>query len=261
MVHDRDPVAERLGLVHVVRGQHDGAAGVVERRAAGPRGCAGPAGRARRSARRGRPPRGRAPARRRSTAAAPGRRRASRRGCRPCRSRPTRSSHSSAPVAAGRRTATANVWICSRAVSRSKNAEACSCTPIRGSSRGLRGQGGSPSSRDGARVRPAQPLDHLQRRGLAGAVGAEDAEELALGRPSKADAVDRPELAVGLGEVDHLDGCSHGATTLTAACATPSAGPSPYGSAPPTRRAAARRPWRAPARRARTPRAPTARTR
>jgi hypothetical protein len=32
-----------------------------------------------------------------------------------------------------------------------------------------------------AAVRPAQPLDELQRRGLAGAVRAEDAEELAVG--------------------------------------------------------------------------------
>jgi hypothetical protein len=41
----------------------------------------------------------------------------------------------------------AKVWICSRAVSRSKNEEACSCTPIRGSSDRLRGQGDSPSTR------------------------------------------------------------------------------------------------------------------
>ena len=94
--------------------------------------------------------------------------------------RPTRSSHSSAR-AAGTPYSAAKVRICSRAVSRSKNADACSCTPIRGSSRGLRGHGALAQQPDRARVGPAQALDHLQRGGLAGAVGAEDAEELPLG--------------------------------------------------------------------------------
>ena len=38
------------------------------------------------------------------------------------------------------------MWICSRAVSRSKNDDACSCTPMRGSSAALRGHTGSPST-------------------------------------------------------------------------------------------------------------------
>ena len=36
--------------------------------------------------------------------------------------------------------------ICSRAVSRSKKLDACSCTPMRGSSLGLRGHGDSPKT-------------------------------------------------------------------------------------------------------------------
>ena len=95
--------------------------------------------------------------------------------------------------------------ICSRAVSRSKNADACSCTPIRGSSRGLRGHGGSPSSRTVAGVGPAQPLDHLQRRGLAGAVGPEDAEELPAARPSKLTPSTARQLPVASCEVGDLD--------------------------------------------------------
>jgi hypothetical protein len=42
-----------------------------------------------------------------------------------------------------------------------------------------------------AGVGPAQPLDGLQQRGLAGAVGAEDADELALGH-LQAHSVDGP---------------------------------------------------------------------
>ena len=98
------------------------------------------------------------------------------------------------------------MWICSRAVSRSKNDEAWSCTPIRGSSRRLRGHGDWPSTRDRAGVRLAQALDHLQRRRLAGAVGPEDAEELPLG-DLEVDPVDRLELPVGHREVAHLDRC------------------------------------------------------
>ena len=122
VVHDRDPVAQRLGLVHVVRGQHDRAAAVVEPGRAGPTGCAAPAGPGRRSARRGTPPPGRAPARRRSTAAAPARRRGPRPACPPCRPGPP--APASRPRGRpARRTGAAKVRICSRAVSRSKNAE------------------------------------------------------------------------------------------------------------------------------------------
>jgi hypothetical protein len=57
--------------------------------------------------------------------------------------RPTTSSISSARRA-GIPYSEANVASCSLAVSRSKNEDACSCTPIRGSSAGFRGQAGMP---------------------------------------------------------------------------------------------------------------------
>src|SRR2546421_2865700 len=56
----------------------------------------------------------------------------------------TTSSISSA-LAGGTPYSAANVRICSRAVSRSKNEDACSCTPIRGNSLALRGHGDRPS--------------------------------------------------------------------------------------------------------------------
>ena len=59
-----------------------------------------------------------------------------------------------------------------------------------------------------------QGAEHVDRRALAGAVGAEEAEHLAR-RDGKRHAADRVELAVGLDEVVDLDGGwemgSHGA--------------------------------------------------
>ena len=60
-------------------------------------------------------------------------------------SSPTRSSQSSAAFVPTPYSE-AKVWICSRAVSRSKNDDAWSCTPIRGSSAELRGQTDWPST-------------------------------------------------------------------------------------------------------------------
>ena len=56
---------------------------------------------------------------------------------------------------------------------------------------------------DLAAVGAPQPLDHLERRRLAGAVGPEDAEDLAA-LHAQGDAVDRHEVAVALGQA--LDG-------------------------------------------------------
>ena len=50
----------------------------------------------------------------------------------------------------------AQVRICSRAVSRSKKLDACNCTPMRGRSFGLRGQGDSPKT-------VTSPLSGLRR--------------------------------------------------------------------------------------------------
>ena len=57
---------------------------------------------------------------------------------------------------------------------------------------------------DRAARRPENAGDHAQRRRLPGAVGAEEAEQLAL-RHFEVDAVDRGEAAVPLGEVCELD--------------------------------------------------------
>ena len=73
------------------------------------------------------------------------------------------------------------MWICSRAVSRSKNDDAWSCTPIRGSSAALRGQTASPSTRTLPASGRRSPSIISSSGGLAGAVGSEDADELTLG--------------------------------------------------------------------------------
>ena len=77
----------------------------------------------------------------------------------------------------------AKVRICSRVVSRSKYAVVCSCTPIGGSSAELRGHGPLPEQPHLAAVGPAQPLDHLQRRGLPGAVRARGSRRTRPRRP------------------------------------------------------------------------------
>ena len=140
-----DPVAEHLRLVHVVRGEHHRATGLVQPGQQVPQ--VAPGLRVERCGRLveeddlgvvhqragDREP------------LASARRTAPRPGCRPCppgpRARATRR-----PGAAETPYSEAKVGICSRAVSRSKNDDACSCTPIRGSSAGLRGQGVSPST-------------------------------------------------------------------------------------------------------------------
>src|SRR5262249_61656497 len=58
---------------------------------------------------------------------------------------------------------------------------------------------------DAARVRHAQPLDHLNGSGLACAVGTEHTEDLAFGH-GKADAVHRLRLAVALAQILDHDG-------------------------------------------------------
>jgi hypothetical protein len=71
-------------------------------------------------------------------------------------------------------------------------------------------QGGVPGPRAGseeryrAAVGSSEPLDHLQRGGLAGAVGAEDPEALAVA-DLEADRVDDGPAVVALGESGHLD--------------------------------------------------------
>ncbi len=59
-----------------------------------------------------------------------------------------------------------------------------------------------------ARGRREQAAQHADGRGLAGAVRAEEAEDLALGHRER-HAVDRGEGAEALGELAELDGCRH----------------------------------------------------
>ena len=183
VVHDRYPVAERLRLVHVVRGEHHRAAlrslmaaQQVPQVAAGLRVQRPDVGSSRNTQVGAVHQRARD---RQPLRLAAGELLGA--GRRPCSVRPTTSSISSARLAPGRRSESANVRSCSRAVSRSKNDDACSCTPMRGSSAGFarprrlsRERVTSPPS--GSR----RPFDDLQGGGLARAVRAEDAEELAV---------------------------------------------------------------------------------
>ena len=66
------------------------------------------------------------------------------------------------------------------------------------------GHGVEPGDADRAGVGGAQALDHLQGRRLSGAVGAEDAEDLPLG-DEQVDAGDGGEAAVALDEAAGLD--------------------------------------------------------
>ena len=61
---------------------------------------------------------------------------------------------------------------------------------------------------DGSAVRRPDPLDHLQCRGLARAVGTQDAEALTPVDVER-DPVDRGELAVPLGQAANVDGRGH----------------------------------------------------
>jgi len=61
-----------------------------------------------------------------------------------------------------------------------------------------------PEQAHAATVGLAEPLDHLQRRGLGGAVGAEDPEELAL-LDGDRHPVDGDQVSVALGQVLHDD--------------------------------------------------------
>src|SRR5690606_24654265 len=64
-----------------------------------------------------------------------------------------------------------------------------------------------------ARVRLAQPFDDLQGGGLARAVRAENAEELALVDLER-DTVDGPYLAVALAQIGDHDGGGHGGDAI-----------------------------------------------
>ena len=98
----------------------------------------------------------------------------------------------------------AKVWICSRAVSRSKNDDAWSWTPIRGSSAELRGQTGWPSTVTVPESGRRSPSMVSRVVVLPAPLGP----RMPTNSPSadlEADAVDGAEVAVGHGEVDDLD--------------------------------------------------------
>ena len=62
-----------------------------------------------------------------------------------------------------------------------------------------------PATRPLPEARREQAVEHFDRRRLAGAVGAEEAEDLAR-RDGERDAVDGDEVVEALGELVHLDG-------------------------------------------------------
>ena len=172
VVDDVDPVGEPLGLVHVVRGQHDGHAVGAQLLEQLPGRTPGLRVHARRSARRRRPAR----AGRRSPspgrAAAAGRRRAGGTAC--ARSRRARAARRARRCRAGGRAARAMCRSISIARTPLQAPPSCSITPIRGSrSRAGRATGSSPSTRTVPCCGRAVALAGLERGGLAGAVGAE----------------------------------------------------------------------------------------
>ena len=189
VVHDRDPVAQRLGLVEVVRGEHHGATVGVDLRQQVPEVAA-----------RLRVERGgrlveehhlgvvdQGAGDRQPLQLAAGQLLGPGVGL---VVEPDRAEPFVGRARRRRRTSEAKVWICSRAVSRSKNDDACSWTPIRDSRPFVARPRTLPEQRDRAAVGGAQTFDDLQRRGLAGTVGPEDAEELP-GRDREAHPVDR----------------------------------------------------------------------
>jgi hypothetical protein len=54
------------------------------------------------------------------------------------------------------------------------------------------------------RIGLAEPFEHLDRRRLAGAVGAEQPEDLTAGDAER-DAIDRPDVAVALADITDPD--------------------------------------------------------
>ena len=174
VVDDVDLVGEPLGLVHVVRGQHDRDAVARAAPRPAPRWRGGPAGRGRRSARRGTPARAGRRRPSRARAAAAGRRRAAGTAC----GRTTPSPSRSTSVGDGqrvRRAATATCRSISTARTPDQAPPCCSITPIRGdAARGARAAGRARARGRVPRLRPPVALAGLERGGLAGAVGAED---------------------------------------------------------------------------------------
>ena len=186
---DRDAVAQLLGFVHRVRREQARSRRGRAGRGRAARWSPGRAGPCPRSARRGTRRRAGRSARTRATAAAPARPRAGAPACATVSRSPTASS-SSLGVDAGRRS-TRRRGAAARAASgpdrgrllaASRRCAAAARPPSR--------TGSSPSTRDAARVGRAVALEDLDRRRLARAVRAEQAEHLAR-RDVEGQAVDR----------------------------------------------------------------------
>ena len=197
-VDDDDPVGQPLGLVHEVGGEHDGDAVGAQLARRRPRRRAGPAGRGRRSARRGRPARGRP-----TTATARASRcrwppESRRTVVRACPVSPSRSSRS--PTGSGRACSAATCRSTSPARAPVGSPPSWSITPTLARSAASARHGSRPSTRTVPAVRTAQALAALHRRRLAGAVRAEDGRSP---RPTGAPN-DRPSTtataAVGLAQ-------------------------------------------------------------
>ena len=78
------------------------------------------------------------------------------------------------------------------------NAVVCSCTPRRARSAPGARAGSRPSTDTDPDDAVRRPFEDLDERGLAGAVGAEQADDLSGGRDREIDAAERVDRAVGL---------------------------------------------------------------
>jgi hypothetical protein len=90
------------------------------------------------------------------------------------------------------------------------NAVVCSCTPRRARSAAGAVAGVEAEHRHGAGRGASQTLENLDERGLAGAVRAEQPDDLARSFDGEVDAAERPDSAVGLAQCAHVNGCHDG---------------------------------------------------
>ena len=204
VVDDGDPVAEPLGLVHVVGGEEHGAAAGLEAVHDVPHLPARLRDRGRWWARPGTAAPGRPPGRRPRRGAASARRRACPPGRRPSRVRPTSAMTSSGGPAARGRTRR-NRSTVSPTCSFSESTVCWRQTPRRSRIARSSLPQRRPSTDHLAGGRLEQPLEDLDRGRLARAVRAEQAEALA-GRDLEGDPAHGLHRAVALAEVAHDDG-------------------------------------------------------
>ena len=178
---DDDPVGEPLGLLHVVRGEDDRLAERAQAVDDLPRARAARPGRSRSSARRGRSARGRRPARARRRAAGAGRPRAARVRLPRGLLEPDEADHLVDGRAGRSSSRRRGAGTRARSGRARRRTPAARCRGGR-ARRGRPAAGSAPSTSTSPAARVAEALEHLDGGGLAGAVGAEQGEDLAAPR-------------------------------------------------------------------------------